>query len=183
MTVPPPLKSELLRGEFHFLSKSGFLEIKFYLKPVHTNFLAKRGRRICVGACMELLEENLRGAYARGSWLALRHEKFIAKVVVRVKLRVVRVVLIGFPGSITRGGGVLGVELGHSVAGGAYMIKGFRPRRSIEIGPLDFVPGSASNYSGIDNLFDLIVLVDIGIYRRVRYRGRWLLSGHRVGGR
>ena len=87
-------------------------------------------------------------------------------------MRVIRVILVGFLGLITRGGGVLGVELSYSVTSGVYIIKRFESRRPIEIGSLDFILGSASNYSGINNLFDLVVLVDINIYRRIRYRER-----------
>ena len=58
-------KSELLRGKFHFLLKSGFLEIKFYLKLVYIKFLAKYSRRIYIETYIKLLKENLRDIYAR----------------------------------------------------------------------------------------------------------------------
>ena len=47
------------------------------------------------------------------------------------------------------------------------MIKRFEPRRPIEINLLNFILGSTSNYSKTNNLFNLIVLVDIDIYRRI----------------
>ena len=80
-------------------------------------------------------------------------------------MRVVRVILIDFLNSITRGDRILSIELSYNVAGGIYIIKKFESRRPIEIGLFNFILGSTSNYSRTNNLFDLIVLIDIDIYR------------------
>ena len=79
-------------------------------------------------------------------------------------MRVVRVILIDFLNSITRGDRILSIELSYNVAGGIYIIKKFESRRPIKISLFNFILGSTSNYSKINNLFDLIVLVDINIY-------------------
>ena len=72
--------------------------------------------------------------------------------------------LIDFLDSITRGDKVLNIELGYNIASDIYIIKEFRSRRLIEIDLLNFILESASNYSKTNNLFDLIVLIDINIY-------------------